>query len=79
MGKSHYAQASKAFYWAGVVAEALGDESKARGYWEAGASVRPQLQEDPASPLAGYEPEARYYKSLCLQKLGRADEAKKLF
>jgi tetratricopeptide (TPR) repeat protein len=79
VGKSHYAQDSKAFYWAGVVAAALGDETKARGYWEAGANVRAQRQEDPDSPLEGYEPEARYHKSLCLQKMGRADEAKKLF
>jgi len=79
VGKSYFAQDSKAFYWAGVVAEALGDAEKARYYWEEGAAIRPRPQEDPASPLEGYEPEARYYKSLCLQKLGRADEAARLF
>jgi tetratricopeptide (TPR) repeat protein len=79
VGKSYFAQDSKAFYWAGVVAEELGEHDKARRYWEEGAAIRPRPQEGPASPLGGYESEARYYKSLCLQKLGRADEAAQLF
>jgi tetratricopeptide (TPR) repeat protein len=79
VGKSHYAQDSKAYYWAGVVAESLDDVTKARGHWEAGASIRPYPQQDPASPREGYQPEARYYASLCLQKLGRAAEAARLF
>jgi len=79
VGKSHYAQDSKAFYWAGIVAEQMADPTKARAYWEEGASIRPWPQQDPASPREGYEPEARYYKSLCLQRLGRSAEAAKLF
>ena len=79
VGKSYYAQDSKALYWAGVVAEKLGDPAKARVYWEEGANIRPWPQEDPASPRGGYEPEARYYKSLCLQRLGRVAEAAQLF
>ncbi|MBM3708317.1 MAG: hypothetical protein FJW69_08300 [Actinobacteria bacterium] len=79
VGKSHYAQDSKAFYWAGIVAEQMADPAKARVYWEEGASIRPWPQQDPASPRDGYEPGARYYKSLCLQRLGRSVEAAELF
>ena len=79
VGRSYFCQDSKALYWAGVVAEELGDHEKARRYWEEGAAIRQRPQDEPASPRYGYDPEARYYKSLCLQKLGRADEAARLF
>ena len=79
VGKSHFAQDSKALYWAGVVAQELGDGIKARRYWNEGANVRQQPRQHPESSLEGYLPEARYYKSLCLQKLGRGDEAASLF
>ena len=79
VGRSHYAQDSQASYWAGVVAAERGEADKARRHWENGATVRPHYQEEPSSPLAGYQPEARHYKSLCLQKLGRAKEAAQLF
>ncbi len=79
VGKSHFAQDVRAYYWAGVVAEQLGDADKARHYWEEGAAILPSPQQDPASPREGYQPEARYYKSLCLQKLGRSAEAAELF
>ncbi len=79
VGKSYYAQDSKALYWAGVVAERLGDAAQAQNYWQEGASIRPWPQQDPATPREGYDPEARHYKSLCLQKLGRAAEAAQLF
>ena len=79
VGKSHFAQDAKALYWAGVVAEELGNQEEARRYWEEGAAIRTRPQQDPDSPLEGYLPEARTYKSLCLQKLGRADEAARLF
>jgi len=79
VGKSYFAQDSKALYWAGVVAEELGDHEKALRYWREGAAIRQRPQDDPASPRDGYEPEARYYKSLCLQRLSRAGEAAQLF
>jgi tetratricopeptide (TPR) repeat protein len=79
VGKSYFAQDVRAYYWAGVVAEQSGDADKAQRYWEDGAAIRPSPQQDPASPREGYQPEARYYKSLCLQKLGRYAEAAELF
>ena len=80
VGKSYFAQDVRAYYWAGVVAEEMGDADKARYYWEEGAAIRPWPQEDPASPRDGYqEPQARYYKSLCLQRLGRGAQAAELF
>lgn len=78
VGKSYYAQDTKALYWAGVVAAELGDEAAARSHWHEGASARPWPTQGPASPREGYQPEARYYKSLCLQKLGRSIEAAEL-
>lgn len=78
VGKSHYAQDSKALYWAGIVAEQLDDPARAKVYWEEGASIRAWPQQDLTCPREGYEPEARYYKSLCLQKLGRITEAARL-
>ena len=79
VGKSHFAQDSKALYWAGVVCEELGDSEAARHYWAEGAAIRPQPREASISPRDGYEAEALTYKILCLQKLGRAAEAAKLF
>jgi tetratricopeptide (TPR) repeat protein len=79
VGKSYYAQDAKAYYWAGVVAEALGDVDDAEEYWRQGAAIRPQPVDDHASPQSGYDPEALTFKSLCLQRLGRADEAAELF
>jgi len=79
VGKSYFAQDARACYWAGVVAEEMGDSDKARRYYEEGAAIRPWPQQDPASPREGYHPEARYYKGLCLQKLGRSAEAAELF
>jgi hypothetical protein len=79
VGKSYFAQDVRASYWAGVVAEEMGDVGSARRYWDEGAAIRPMPQQDPASPREGYQPEARYYKSLCLQKLGRSAEAAELF
>lgn len=79
VGKSYYAQDTKALYWAGVVSEALGDGERARGYWEEGAAIRPHPQDELTSPREGYDAEARTYKSLCLQRLGRGKEAAQLF
>jgi len=79
VGRSYFAQDSKALYWAGIVAEKLGDEGKARGYWEEGASIRPLPGQVPDSPLAGYQPKARHYRVLCLQRLGRPGDAGQLF
>ena len=60
------------------MAAELGDEAAARSHWHEGASARPWPTQGPASPREGYQPEARYYKSLCLQKLGRSIEAAEL-
>jgi len=79
VGKSYFAQDVRASYWAGVVAAEMGDADKARRYWEEGAAIRPWPQQDPDSPREGYQPEARYYKSLCLQKLGWSAAASELF
>ena len=79
VGKSHFCQDSKALYCAGLAAEKLSQDGAARGYWEEGASIRTNVRADLDSPLEGYEPEALKYKVLCMQKLGRADEAASLF
>ncbi len=79
VGKSYYAQDAEALYWAGIVAEQLGNQAKARRHWDHGASIRARRDLEPDRPREGYEPRARYYKSLCLQKLGRDQEAARLF
>lgn len=80
VGKGHFAQDAQAAYWAGMAAAALGDTNKAQRYWAEGAAIRFRPQDDDlVSPFEGYQPDARHYMSLCLQKLGRAEEAARLF
>jgi tetratricopeptide (TPR) repeat protein len=79
VGRSYYAQDTKALYWAGVVTTEMGDAEKARRYWEQGADARPWPWQGVPSVRAGYQADAGYYKSLCLQKLGRYAEAAELF
>jgi tetratricopeptide (TPR) repeat protein len=79
VGRSYYAQDVKALWYAGQVAEELGEHDKAQQYWRAGADINLPTQHGLQSPLEDYQPEARAYRSLCLQRLGRTDEAARLF
>ena len=79
VGKSYYCTDAKAFYWAGVVADELGERERALGFWRDGADLRRRPAYDPDSPKLGNDDEVRYYKSLCLQMVGRAGEAGELF
>jgi tetratricopeptide (TPR) repeat protein len=67
-------------YWTGVAADAAGDHQRAMESWNRGTTAR-------ATPgmfgAEGIDPLSRtaetYYQALCLQRIGRTDEAKEVF
>ena len=65
-GASAAARTSEIAYWSGLAYEDLGDHAKATESWNQAAQGG-----------AGGAPS--YYRALCLQKLGRNDEARALF
>ncbi len=72
-GKLHGAQENDFFYFLGLAHEAKGDLSTARHYWEQGTG-------GPLEPAAALyyndaKPDKIFYAGLCLQRLGRTDEA----
>ena len=66
-----------ALYWLGVCHAALGHADTARAYWEKGT----QGGREPAGMLYYNDqpPENIFYIGLCLQKLGRNEEAEQVF
>ncbi len=72
-GKLHGAQENDFYYFLGCAYEAMGDMDTAASYWEQGTG-------GPLEPAAALyyndaKPDKIFYAGLCLQKLGRKDEA----
>ncbi len=72
-GKLHGAQENDFYYFLGCAYEAMGDMDTATSYWEKG--IGGPLEPAAAMYYNDAKPDKIFYAGLCLQKLGRKDEA----
>jgi tetratricopeptide (TPR) repeat protein len=76
-GKLYGAQENAIFYWLGNAYSGLGENSRARQFWEkASGGISEPL---PAVFYNDQQPDTIYYQGLALVKLGKKEEAKNRF
>jgi len=79
-GFGDYGGASEIAYWTAAAYDAAGDREKAEQYWKKGAAARASggMFRPPDYDPLSQSPHS-YYRALCLQKLGKAGEAEKIY
>lgn len=67
-------RAAQVAYYTGLAYEAMGDQARARAAFQSAVGGL-----EPNAKRPDRNTEARYYQAACLEKLGRKDEAKRIF
>jgi len=66
---------SEVYYFIGAVYEKMGDQMKAKEAWNEAIG----LNQTSLNPRGGGASDVSFYRALCLKKLGKTEEAEKLF